>query len=77
MNKLRDEGALKPIGLALTAVVSGLGAAHAMTPAVVVSSAEATRDAAEEETYAPFSSAAVEPFAEPSSTPSQPDLFER
>lgn len=71
MRQLREDGALKPIGLALTAVVAGLGVAAPE----IASTAEATRDPVQEEQLRPLRGDAVEPFAE-QAQPQQPDLFE-
>ncbi len=78
MNKQREDGALKPIGLALTAVVAGLGAASgagANAAVEIASAADATRDVALREVLQPFVGEAVEPFSEPARQ-EQPDLFE-
>lgn len=76
MNKPREDGALKPIGLALTAVVAGLGAAAAGAQgaaATIASTADATRDPVRHEALRSLAGAPVEPFAPETQ---QPDLFE-
>ncbi|MDX2238858.1 MAG: hypothetical protein NW203_14940 [Hyphomonadaceae bacterium] len=82
MTRMREEQALKPVGLALAAVMAGLaGQAHALEPAAPEAQ---TRVFADDETNHPGAdqdptmilgpSAPVEPFAE-RPAPAQGDLF--
>ncbi len=74
MSRFRDEGALKPIGLALSAVVAGLGAAAGAAPAEIVRPHAPEPEASEADAgLALGPGAALEPFAEaPEAAPSNP-----
>lgn len=74
MKQLREDGALKPIGLALTAVVAGLGSAAQAAP-VIATPADATRDPVQHEALRPLAGEAVEPFSN-AAPEQQQDLFE-
>jgi len=84
MKRAGEDGALKPIGLALTAVVAGLGVAAAHAP--VAADAARVREHAPDASLDPArdedpslvfgASEPVEPFSERAAPLSQPDLFE-
>jgi len=82
MKRAGEDGALKPIGLALTAVVAGLGVAATHAPVAAGAARvrehtpDTTLDAARDEdpTLVFGASEPVEPFSERAAP--QPDLFE-
>lgn len=80
MTRYRDDGALKPIGLALTAVVAGLGVAAAQA-APAAEAAKIRAFAADDTLKEPSElligpSEAVEPFSEQNDVQNQTDLFD-